>query len=208
MVEIWEILFKYKVAYVLGIMDKQLSKEERQYLLSAARQAIECTLEGRPLPEINLNFLSENLSKPGASFVTLTKFAILRGCVGTLEAKIPLLEDVRQHAIAAAFQDFRFPPVQKSELIDIRIEISRLSTPQLVQYHNSEELLGQIDQGKDGILIMDGISRATFLPQVWKKFSDKTDFMKHLCVKMGVEPDYWRHANLCIYKYQVEIFEE
>ena len=50
------------------------------------------------------------LQQKAASFVTLTQHGQLRGCIGTLQAYRPLLEDVSSNARAAAFKDPRFPP--------------------------------------------------------------------------------------------------
>jgi AMMECR1 domain-containing protein len=78
-----------------------LSAEDRKILLDIARQSISLAVNSRKLPSINLDDYSPSLQQWGASFVTLTKKEKLRGCVGTLEAYQPLVEDVREHAIAA-----------------------------------------------------------------------------------------------------------
>ena len=70
----------------------------------------------------------------GASFVTLTINGDLRGCIGALEPYQPLAEDVREHAVAAALEDYRFPQVQESELEQISIEVSRLTVPVPLEY--------------------------------------------------------------------------
>ncbi|MCK4901607.1 MAG: AMMECR1 domain-containing protein, partial [Anaerolineales bacterium] len=92
-------------------MAEQLTYEERTLLLEFARQALEDGVRGKSLEKLKLEELSPNLHEPGASFVTLTKKGELRGCVGALEAYQPLVEDVREHAVAAALQDYRFSPV-------------------------------------------------------------------------------------------------
>jgi hypothetical protein len=97
-------------------MAEQLTKNERVYLLTIARQAIDDGVRGNNPEKINLEELSPRLREPGASFVTLTKGGELRGCVGALDAYQPLVEDVREHAIAAALQDYRFSPVQAEEI--------------------------------------------------------------------------------------------
>ena len=73
----------------------------------------------------------------GATFVTLTRKGQLRGCIGSLEACEPLAQDVREHAIAAAMNDYRFSPIQPDELPEIKIEISRLTIPRDLEYENS-----------------------------------------------------------------------
>jgi AMMECR1 domain-containing protein len=60
----------------------------------------------------------------------------------------------------------------------------------------------------DGIVIRDGMRRATFLPQVWEKILNPEDFLDQLCLKMGSAPDLWRRKKLEVLTYQVEEFHE
>ena len=189
-------------------MENYLSPEERKYLLKMARQAIEAAVQGHNPPEIDYGSLSDNLLDPGATFVTITKFGKLRGCIGTLEAKMPLIEDTVEHAVAAATHDFRFPPLTHNECDDIHIEISRLTSRQEVYYSDSYSLLDKLRPGLDGVIVMDGGSRATFLPQVWSKIPDKEEFMDHLCLKMGASSNCWRKAKIKVFTYQVEEFHD
>jgi AmmeMemoRadiSam system protein A len=188
--------------------EQYLTDDERKYLLSLARQSIEDYLNKASLPSLQENAMSPRLKEHGASFVTLTYKGYLRGCVGALEPYQSLVEDVREHAIAAAFQDFRFPPVQASEMKDISIEISYLTQPELLSYENPEDLLSKLRPNIDGVVIQDGMRRATFLPQVWEKIPDPTEFLNQLCMKMGAAHDLWRKKKLQVKTYQVEEFHE
>ena len=105
-------------------------------------------------------------------------------------------------------QDYRFPPVSPDELDKIEIEVSYLSTPELVEYTTPGELLDKLRAGIDGVILRDGIHRATFLPQVWEKIPDKAQFLGYLCEKMGAARDLWRIKPLQVYVYQVEEFKE
>jgi AmmeMemoRadiSam system protein A len=125
-----------------------------------------------------------------------------------LEAYQSLVEDVREHAVAAAFQDYRFPPVQASEVKDIEIEISYLTRPEPLKYENTEDLPKLIRPNVDGVVIKDGRQRATFLPQVWEKIPDPEAFLEELCVKMGATANLWRRKKLDVMIYQVEEFHE
>ncbi len=189
-------------------MSDALSDHERQILLRLAREAIEHGVSGKKLPRLKNEELTGRLLAPGASFVTLTSHEMLRGCIGTLEAYQSLAEDVREHAVAAALHDPRFPAVQQSELNGIRIEVSRLTVPQLVEYSLSEELLKKLRPHTDGVLLKQGHRRATFLPQVWEKIPDPVEFLDALCEKMGVRSASWRDTKLQVYTYQVEEFHE
>lgn len=185
-----------------------LDPEERSLLLRLAREALERGVCGEPLPILELEILPLKLREPGASFVTLTNAGRLRGCIGTLEARLPLAEDVRLHAVAAATQDYRFPPVEPAELPAIRIEVSSLTKPAPVDYLDPDDLIAKLCVGVDGVILIDGLARATFLPQVWDKIPVAADFLSHLCYKMGALPDLWRKKHLEVYTYQVEIFHE
>lgn len=186
--------------------DPPLSLHERALLLRLAREALEQAICAGALLPLDLTHLPPPLQALGASFVTLTRCGELRGCIGALEPFRPLAEDVRQHTLAAALQDFRFPPVTPEELPEIQLEISRLTQPRPLEYSCPEELLSRLRPGVDGVVIRDGPFRATFLPQVWEKLPDSKRFLRHLCVKMGAPPDLWKIKKLEILTYQVEEF--
>jgi uncharacterized protein len=187
---------------------QHLTDTDRSFLLSLARQSIENSVLGKPIPVLELESLSPLLQEQGASFVTLTSRGYLRGCVGALEPYQSLAEDVREHAIAAAFQDYRFPPVQAEEINDIEIEISYLTRPEVLKYENPTELPKILRPSIDGVVIRDGMRRATFLPQVWEKIPDPEEFLEQLCMKMGSPANLWRRKKLDVMTYQVEEFHE
>ncbi len=189
-------------------MDTPLSPEERALLLTIARDAITAAVWGKPLPRLDLASLPPRLREKGASFVTLTRRGALRGCIGTLEAYQPLALDVQEHAVAAATQDYRFPPLRPEELPEIEIEVSRLTPSVPLEYASPEDLLRKLRPGVDGVVLSDGLRRATFLPQVWEKLPDAAEFLSQLCLKMGAPPDLWRRKPLDVSVYQVEEFHE
>lgn len=188
--------------------EDKLTTEEQQTLLHLARQSLESSVHGEKLAPINLQSVTPRLRKQGASFVTLTIKGKLRGCVGAIEAYQPLAEDVREHAMAAALQDFRFPSVQPDELPNIEIEVSHLTQPVTLEYTTFEDLLSKLRPGIDGVILRDGARRATFLPQVWEKLPDPVEFLDNLCYKMGAASDLWRKKHLDVSIYQVEEFHE
>jgi AmmeMemoRadiSam system protein A len=187
------------------IPDK-LTKDERAALLRIARQALEDGVRGRLLNPLDLPSLPAALQASGASFVTLTRNGELRGCIGALEAHQALADDVREHAIAAALQDYRFPPVTPDELPEIDIEISRLTPSHPLEYDAPQDLVKCLQPNIDGVVLKYGGRRATFLPQVWEKISDPALFLSYLCQKMGASPDLWQHKKLEVFIYQVEEF--
>jgi len=189
-------------------MSSVLTDMEKQTLLCLARQAIESAVGVENVPRLQLDSLPTVLQENGATFVTLTIHGQLRGCVGVLDAYQSLAEDVCEHAIAAAFRDPRFAPVDKSELSTISIEISRLTAPHPLEYTSADELIHKLRPHVDGVILKNESRRATFLPQVWEKIPDPEEFLSQLCMKMGVGKNSWRDTILQVYIYQVEEFHE
>jgi len=189
-------------------MEDKLTSQDKQILLRIARQSLELGVRGEQLSPLDEATLTPCLREAGASFVTLTVRGDLRGCIGALEPYQPLAMDVREHAIAAALEDPRFPPVQPKELNQIEIEVSRLTVPRRLEYKDADDLLLKLNPNVDGVILRDGYRRATFLPQVWEKIPDKAEFLDELCYKMGSAPTTWRHKHLEVLIYQVEEFHE
>jgi AmmeMemoRadiSam system protein A len=185
-----------------------LPEEIRNTILKLARDALQIAAERGHLPPIDLSTLPPVLQKPGASFVTLKKNDNLRGCIGALEAKLPLAEDIRQHAVAAALYDYRFPKVEANEVNEISIEVSILTVPEPLKFENPDELLRLLRPIVDGVIITDGVRRATFLPQVWERIPSPSQFLSMLCEKASLPSDAWKTHQLQVYIYQVETIDE
>jgi len=192
--------------------EDRLTSEECKALLRLARTALESEILGEPKIPIDAYKLPEKLKSIGATFVTLTKNNQLRGCIGSIEPYRSLAEDVCEHAISAATQDFRFPRVKPEELAVISIEISYLTPQRLLSYDDGNDLIEKLQPGRDGVVIGDGFRRgfrrATFLPQVWEKIPNPEDFLGHLCTKMGAPLNTWRTNKLKVSVYQVQEFHE
>jgi AmmeMemoRadiSam system protein A len=189
-------------------MEGSLSDEEKKTLLLLARQALTAAANGESLTPLNLDDMPQRLRAPGASFVTLTRGGLLRGCIGTLKKQLPLADDVRQHTVAAALSDYRFPSVEPEEVEEIEIEVSVLTTPQPLEYKHPDELLELLRPGIDGVIVTHGNNRGTFLPQVWDKVPDTETFLGMLCEKAFLPHDAWRQGHLDVLTYQVESFHE
>jgi AmmeMemoRadiSam system protein A len=189
-------------------MEDALTQEEQQLLLRLAREALERGVRGETLPPLDASSLPPRLQEAGATFITLTRDGELRGCIGALDPYQPLAEDVREHAVAAALEDPRFPPVSERELDRIEIEVSRLTRPVPLEYRDVKDLLSKLRPHVDGVILRDGSHRSTFLPQVWEKIPSPADFLDNLCYKMGADPHLWRKKHLEVFTYQVEEFRE
>lgn len=186
-------------------MSQHTTEAERGLLLRAAREAIQAALEGRaPLRPASAAGL---LLQHRACFVTLHLEGALRGCIGTLTAREPLLEAVLRHARAAAFEDRRFSPVTANEEPRLHLEISVLTELTPLVFQTPEEVCHRLGRGIDGVVLRGSGLQATFLPQVWDQLPDPETFLEHLSRKAG-RPGLWRSRDAEILTYQVEAFEE
>jgi AmmeMemoRadiSam system protein A len=187
-------------------VEANLSKNEQEILLELAFQTVEATAAGREIPTPNLDQLPERLGRPTATFVTLSKAGMLRGCIGTTHAQQPLAKDVVQRAQSAASLDPRFPAVTPEEVPDLEIEISLLTPPKPLSFGTPDELLAALAAERSGVILKRGANRATFLPQVWERVPDPQSFLELLCQKASLHRDAWRSGEVQIETYQVECY--
>jgi len=160
-------------------MNDIYTKDDKEVMISTAQKSILFGLSNNIRLELDSSLFSVNLIKVVASFVTLTINKKLRGCIGTLEAHIPLIEDISNNAFYAAFRDTRFSPLSRKEFDKTKIEISILSEHKPIEFRDENDLLSQIQPGIDGLIISDKGSKGTFLPSVWDELKGKKEFLKH-----------------------------
>jgi AmmeMemoRadiSam system protein B/AmmeMemoRadiSam system protein A len=184
---------------ISNVNNKDLSNADKQTLLTLARKSIEhyLTSETIPLPRN----LSADLNVKQGAFVTLKKNGDLRGCIGSMSEALPLYSVVGRMALAAAFNDTRFQPLELSELPDVELEISVL-TP-FVKIKNADAIV----LGRDGVILKKNGKQAVYLPQVATETGwGKEKFLSQLCLKAGLNTDDWHTAEL--YTFRAEVFSE
>jgi len=184
----------------------EYTAEQGSTLLGFARQTIAARL-GRGDTPVERP-ADREFEQQRAVFVTLKKHGQLRGCIGNLEPVGSLWQGVRDNAINAAFNDYRFSPLSADELDELLIDISILGPPTSLEYRDADDLLAKLHPGKDGVILSVGASRATFLPQVWQQLPRPEDFLGHLCRKAGLRDTAWRDSHPAIRVYRVQSFEE
>jgi AmmeMemoRadiSam system protein A len=133
--------------------------------------------------------------------VTLHKQGRLRGCIGQIHARQPLVRTVAEMAVAAAFEDPRFPPLRREELRDIDIEISVLTPLRRITD------VGEIQVGTHGIYLRRGAYSGLLLPQVATEWGwDRNTFLEHTCEKAHLPKDAWKDKKAEIYIFSADVF--
>jgi uncharacterized protein (TIGR00296 family) len=179
-----------------------LSLKQGKELVELARKAVESR-------KVEKKFNKDFEIKKGV-FVTIETFPEkeLRGCVGFPHATYPLGEAVQKAAISAAYEDLRFEPLKKEELEKVVFEVSILTEPELIEVKNPKEYFEKIEERKDGLILQNGPFAGLFLPQVWRYFKSKEEFLENLCFKAGLTPDYIYRKDTKIWKFRAQIFAE
>lgn len=163
--------------------------------------------EGEALDKQKLLKLYPLLDQKKASFVTLNKNANLRGCIGSIVPHRTLYDDIVSNTLMSAFSDSRFYPLEEDELSELTIEVSVLTTPEVLEYRDYEDLLQKVTPLEDGLILEHELYHGTFLPQVWEQLPKTKDFLEHLSYKSGANPSIYLQ-NPKILRYRVESLEE
>jgi AmmeMemoRadiSam system protein A len=172
----------------------------RTVLLSIARGAIHAAVTGAQAPAVSDAAI---LHEERGVFVTLTHGGRLRGCIGRIEADIPLSALLPLMAVASATEDPRFPAVSARELDGLHIEISLLTPLALLASP------GTIEIGRHGLLVHARGRRGVLLPQVAAEYGWNADeFLAQTCLKAALPADAWKHADTRVHTFETEIIAE
>lgn len=156
-------------------------------LVARAREAVTRSFSGAASPSADEAWWSH----PAATFVTITRDGQLRGCIGSVRPRRPLVEDVEHNARAAAFEDPRFAPLRSEELDHVRFEVSVLGPLEPVTFVDESDALRQLRPHRDGVVLTWGHHRGLFLPQVWDQLPEPEGFLAALKRKAGLRADFW-----------------
>jgi AmmeMemoRadiSam system protein A len=185
---------------------RALTDPERDCLREVARQSVAAAARGEPAPDPAVIAARLGLERSAAlgerrgAFVTLHEHGRLRGCIGVIEGRLPLLSAVAENAAAAAVGDPRFPPVTADELSNLTLEVSALTPLRRVAGPDG------IVIGRHGILLGRAGRRAVFLPQVATEQGwDLPTTLAQLCRKAGLPPDAWR-AGVDLSVFEADVF--
>jgi len=167
-------------------------------MLDIARTAVDDAVAGRSPLRPSLD------DPPPASgvFVTLKKEGALRGCIGTVECRQPLAEEIARVAVCAAREDPRFPPVTADELPGLAVEISVLGPLERIDPLAPDSIV----IGRHGLVVEQGRHRGLLLPQVAPEWGwNRDEFLAHACRKAGLAEDAWRRGA-DVYRFEADVF--
>lgn len=183
---------------------------DERFILDLARKAVETFITNKkkiPLPEK----YPKELDEKRGIFVTIYKMnrvKELRGCIGIPYPEMPLIQGIIEAAVSAC-QDTRFSPLKKDEIKNLKLEISVLTEPELVEVKDPREYLKKIKIGRDGLIIKKGVMSGLLLPQVpFEQGWGVEEYLENLCYKAGLLADSWLDRSVKIYRFEAKIIKE
>ncbi|ABM80262.1 AmmeMemoRadiSam system protein A [Hyperthermus butylicus] len=190
----------------------ELTFEEGAYLVRLARRSVEYYFEhGKRMPIPS--DAPEGLLRPGAAFVTITTYygpeaRELRGCIGYVYPVKSLVETVIDVAVEAAFNDPRFPPMNRNELPRVTFEVSVLGPLEPLP-STPEERVKSIVIGRHGLVAKKGFLQGLLLPEVPVEYLwDEETFLAETCVKAGMPPTCWLDSDTEFYRFTSRAWRE
>ena len=184
-----------------------LSKEDGKDLIVLAKESISSYFKDKEVPVTD--DIKKKFPEESGAFVTLMLNGELRGCIGFTEAMFPLWETIVKAAQSAAFSDPRFMPLTDEEFKNIKVEVSVLTKPELIEVKEPSDYKKEIEIGKHGLIAEKGINKGLLLPQVFTDY--KVNWEKALemtCQKAGLSPDAWKDSDCKIFRFSALIFSE
>jgi AmmeMemoRadiSam system protein A len=177
-----------------------LTDAQRRALLIVAREAVTERVAGRS----STVQLPVDLPAASGVFVTLKYQGRLQGCLGTLECRLDLIDEVARCAADAATSDPRFPPVTREQLGQLSVEVSVLGPLERIEIHLPLEALIVI--GRHGLVVERGRRRGVLLPQVASERQWTAEqFVRQTCVKADLDPEAYRRGAI-VYRFEAEVF--
>lgn len=182
----------------MGLYQSPLTEGQKRELLSLAKRTIVGYVNGKKMPEPRVS--DPRLLANGATFVTINRNHMLRGCIGNIQPVMPLYRSVIRNAVSACSRDRRFTPMTPKELNDMAVEVTVLSPL---------EPLADIDDlriGTHGLFLVNGNTSGILLPQVATQNGwDEKTFLEQVSIKAGLPKDAWKEKDARLYIYTAEI---
>ena len=158
-------------------------------------------MTARVLGQAPVRPTTTTLPEASGVFVTIKRRGALRGCLGTLDNRDGLAEEVARCAADSASQDPRFPAVAADELPELQLELSVLGPLERI-----EPSPAAFTVGLHGLVIEQGSRKGLLLPQVATEWGwTPEQFLRQTCVKAGLPADAWQHGAT-VYRFSAEVF--
>jgi len=170
-------------------------KEELNPIVKLAKETVENYLRDGTI--LQPKELSPEMKKQAGVFVSIHKYGVLRGCIGTFEpTRDNVAEEIIANAISSATRDPRFPTIAAAELAELEYSVDILTKPEPVEDAN------QLDPKEYGLIVESGSRKGLLLPDL--EGIDTVERQIEICrLKAGISPA----DAVKLYRFQVKRFK-
>jgi AmmeMemoRadiSam system protein A len=131
----------------------------------------------------------------------------LHGCIGSVEPRRRLVDDLRHNAVLAAFHDPRTRALRSDEIDLVRFAVSILGPHTPLRFTDEADARAQLRPRVDGLILSWHGHRGLFLPKVWESLPEPAAFLDNLKRKAGLSVDFW-HSDIELERFEVLEFDE
>ncbi len=170
---------------------KELTAIEQQMLLDLAEQCVRCGFVDGNWCDPHAEWYPHELRNIQACFVSLHSGDDLLGSIGTTEAKHPLVVEVARNAFDVASLVAHRKKLLPTAENNLMLEIAILTPLNFLSEQDLDGVASHLQPGREGVFIRRLDRAATFLPKMWEKHNNSTDFLRELCARATFESGHW-----------------
>jgi AmmeMemoRadiSam system protein A len=184
---------------------------EPELILAIARGAVAEHFGATPMQIPTRPWLTEL----AATFVSIwhvertghTRGEQLHGCIGSVEPRRRLVDDLRHNATLAAFHDPRTRALRADEFDLVRFSVAILGPHRPLSFTSQADARAGLRPRVDGVILSWHGHRGLFLPKVWEALPDAAVFLDNLKRKAGLPADFW-DPDIELERFEVLEFDE
>jgi AmmeMemoRadiSam system radical SAM enzyme/AmmeMemoRadiSam system protein B/AmmeMemoRadiSam system protein A len=180
----------------------EVTFEQRALIVSAAAEFVAATIVGRSARMADPTLSGAAGLPVMGAYVTLKRQGQLRACCGSLGETRPLIEAVHQAAVITARDDYRLPPISRTELPYLELSVNLLHGLRRMNA-TGRDRIDAVEVGRHGLRIHRGSASGLLLPTVpvengW----DVVSYLRHVCRKAGLPTTAWEDEETVLYTFE------
>jgi AmmeMemoRadiSam system radical SAM enzyme/AmmeMemoRadiSam system protein B/AmmeMemoRadiSam system protein A len=180
----------------------ELSPDQQRLVRQAADEFVAADILRRSvhLPDPTLGGIAD-IPVMGA-YVTLKRREQLRACCGFLGEPKRLIEALRHAAFRTATEDHRLPPISRTELPYLDLDVNILYGFQPVRVKGRHRV-DAVEVGRHGLRVHRGESAGLLLPVVATENEwDSETFLRQVCRKAGLPTTAWQDDHTQLFTFE------
>jgi AmmeMemoRadiSam system protein B/AmmeMemoRadiSam system protein A len=179
-----------------------LTEQQCRAIHRAASELVAAAVTRRPVRLADAHLGGAVHQSVMGAFTSLKRRGRLRGCCGLFGAPVSLGDAISQAAKRTAIEDTRFPPVSRTELPYLDLEVWLLDNPKPVMSSGADRA-SEVIVGRHGLQIRRGSASGLLLPGVALEHQlDAEGFLEQVCLKADLPPTAWKENDTTLLTFE------